>query len=147
MRSEFSYNCGDSYDLTEKRRRENFFRNLAFSWTNNNPANHARKKCPALAKQMQMQMNKYSDVLKAYSKYLVSQNDTSDGICDSGRIKKTMKPAFGDNSVIDGKSWDWQTCNEYGDFQISYNKSNLFAGSWSTAIDVKSCKDEFPDGG
>jgi len=156
-----SYYCGsgdNAYDLTDPTNKAGFFRDMAYYWSSNNPANHARNRCPALAQALSTTKN----VLKAYAAFLVSQNATDDGICsavqDSNtaaqdptqqrRRRRRRSPKFGDNSATDGTSWDWQTFNEYGDFQPSDDgPNNLFSGSWTAAIDINTGINEFPDAG
>jgi hypothetical protein len=145
------------YNFSISWERESFFHKLASKWGSNFPRHKSASKCFNLGLENSL------DVLENYGNFLKGQtNVTCDGqSLPNEKYNKSVRSVRKitikeDDEVVkfvnsykgharNGKSWVWQTCYEFGYFQVADPEIKLFSVEWTTLIDVRRCQAIFPD--
>ncbi|XP_035709880.1 putative serine protease K12H4.7 isoform X2 [Folsomia candida] len=146
------------YNFSVNFERQQFFHNLGARWGSNFPGHRSTSKCHTLVLQNNL------DVIEDYGNFLVQTGQTRETCQRSEKdlsaalrtphAEKTRFDEDPEDEIVefvkslsgrDGKSWTWQTCYEFGYFQVADPEIQLFSDEWDSLIDIRRCQSIFPD--
>lgn len=143
--------------------RQKFFHRLAVKW--------GSKQFRSASKCQTLRLQNSSDVIDDYGNFMIETGlaNKSCTTSEKGVDGASRSPLSATNTITgdtehndetdevvkfvkslkgharDGKSWTWQTCREFGYFQVADLTIQLFSDEWDSLIDITRCQTVFPD--